>query len=470
MGPNGIILLATAAGAATAGVTVFGLGAPFLAAGAATLLGAVGGASALAAVQSAQGRRAAEARFDTLASEMVLIRQRQAEFDAKLLAVDQRTVESPALVWRAATADIQVLGSLVSDLAKTVAEHDEKLGGSAAPAAKDLVLPSTTPPPPSWFEDEAELGFTSDIGPLTAAAPAPEPAPSRAPSPAVISELKSTLAAALMSDRLELCLQPYVTLPQRKVAGYEATLSLKAENGALQGAAELRAAARAAGMDRDLDRILVERTGQVLRVLRARDRIVAVTCAVSGDSLLDPAFRSAVEAVARSEGKLAQNVMLAFPLADAARLKADGAAALEALKRTGVTLGAVATGPAGVDAAALERLGVIELRLPATAMLADPAGAGDIHPADLGEMLERRNIRMLLTGVESESAVRDLLDFAAALAQGDLFGAARPVRPEVLQPRPVGEPGAGARIRAAQAPADAPGARRQSFRSLLRRA
>jgi cyclic-di-GMP phosphodiesterase, flagellum assembly factor TipF len=390
---------------------------------------------------------------------MVLLRQRQAELDAKLAVVDQRTVESPALVWRAATADIQVLGSLVSDLARAVADHDEKLSGGAVPAARSLVLPQTTPPPASWFEDDAEPGFTADVGPLTEAAGPPVP---RTPSPSVISELKSTLAAAMVSDRLELCLQPFVALPQRRVVGYEATLSLKAGSGELQGAPELRAAAAAAGMERDLDRMLVERTGQVLRVLRARERVISVTCMIGGESLKDAGFRSAVEAVARGEGKLAQNIRLSFPLADAPMLARDGAPALDALRRTGVTLGVVAPGPAGIDAAALERLGATEVSLPAAAMLGEQAAQGDIHPADLNEMLDRRNIRLLLTGVASEAEVRDLLDFSAALAQGDLFGAARPVRPEVLQPRPVpADQSAPARIRAAQPQADLGGPRRR---------
>jgi cyclic-di-GMP phosphodiesterase, flagellum assembly factor TipF len=458
-------IVAAVGGAAAAGTALYGLGAASAAVGGAAVLGGVASLSCIAALQALRGRRAEEARFDTLAAEMVLLRQRQMDADAKLRDVEQRALESPALIWRAATADIQVLGALVSDLAKSVAEHDDKLTGGAP--ARELVLPHTSPPPPSWFEDDAELGFTADASPEMTAAAAPA-AVQEAPSPGIMAELKSTLAAALMSDRLELCLQPFVTLPQRKVVGYEATLSLKTGDGDLQGADALRAAAQAAGMGRDLDRILLERTGQVLRVLRARERIVAITCAVSGDSLLDPAFRSAVEAVARSEGKLAQNIMLSAPLADMARLGSEGAQALEALQRTGVTLGVAAAAAAGIDAAGLEKLGVAEVRLPVQALAT--GAAGDIHPADIAEMLDRRNIRLLVTGVDAEAEVRDLLDLQAALAQGELFGPSRPVRPEVLQPRAVGDAGAATRMRQAKTIAEPPQPRRQSFRSLLRRA
>jgi cyclic-di-GMP phosphodiesterase TipF (flagellum assembly factor) len=472
MGPHGILHVAAGAtGAAAAGAATWGLGAPVFAIGLTALFGGMGVASFATAWMAGRARAAAEARFDTLAQEMVLIRQRQIDFEAKFVDVERRASESPALIWRAATSDIQVLGSLVSDLARTVAEHDAKLAvGLTLPAeqaaigadAPVVVLPATSPPPASWFEDEAELGFTADAGAV--------PSPPRAAKAAVLAELKSTLATALASDRMELCLQPYVTLPQRKIAGYEATLSLRSESGEMQSAEELRAAARAAGMATEMDRLLIERAGQVLRVLRARDRIVAVTCAIEGSSLLDANFRSSVEMVARAEGKLAQNILLSVPLADAARLKAEGEAALDSLRRTGVALGVHATAAAGIDAAGLEKIGVREARLPAAALVGGGTAEGaDIHPADISELLERRGIRLLVTGVDGEATVRDLLDCSAALAQGALFGPSRPVRPEVLQPRAVQEPGAPSRTRTAP-PTEADQPRRQSFRSMLRRA
>jgi cyclic-di-GMP phosphodiesterase, flagellum assembly factor TipF len=498
MGPQSILYLGGAlGGAVAAGAAFVSSGAPAAAAAGAALLGGVSVTACIAVLKAERGRRASDARFDTLAEEVVLLRQRQADFETKLGSIHHQSVESPALVWRAATADIQVLGSLVSDLAKTVAEHDAVLsaedadapveaavsrataqggiqGGVGVTAGSSFMLPQTSPPPASWFEDEADPGFTADPQPAPAFAHASaQPAQRATVSPAMLAELKSTLAAALTSDRLELCLQPFVTLPQRKVAGYEAVLRLKGENNELQDAQELRAAAKLAGMDRDLDRILIERTGQVLRVLRARERVVSITCPISGESLMDAPFRSAVEAVARSEGKLAQNIMLSAPLDDMPKLQAGGDDPLAALRRTGVVLGVRARSSGGIDAASLEKAGVTEVRMDASVLVgaSDRDAAGDIHPADVSELLERRGIRLLVTGVDSEDVVRDLLDLSAALAQGGLFGASRPVRPEVLQPRAVREPSVAPRPSRAAKPAEPPqGAKRQSFRSLLRRA
>jgi cyclic-di-GMP phosphodiesterase, flagellum assembly factor TipF len=488
MGPHWIMLATAAAGAGVSGAAAYGLGAGLPMLGLTTLMGAASVGAVTAAVFATRGRAVADARFETLAQEMIQIREKQADTEARLEAVERKAQESPALVWRAATADIQVLGTLVSDLAKSVAEHDEKLAGispqvsapaePAADAEDGFMLPRTTPPPASWFEDEAEP-VLAETAPAQAMPPvaaavgaavgaavlAPEPV---VPSRAVVAELRSTLASALASERLEICLQPYVTLPQRRVAGYEAALALKAGDGAARDAGSLRMAARASGMTAELDRLLVERAGQVLRVLRARERSVAMTCAISGASLTDADFRSAVETVARAEGKLAQNLLLSVPLADVPHLLAEGKAALQSLARSGVSLGVHAEAVHGLDAAALERIGTRELRLPANALVGVDGVGTDIHPADLNELLERRNIRLLVTDIDNERIMRDLLDCAAAFGQGALFGASRPVRPEVLQPRQVAD-GPAAQSSARTAP-EMQQARRQSFRSVLRRA
>jgi cyclic-di-GMP phosphodiesterase TipF (flagellum assembly factor) len=487
MGPLPFILAAAGAGAAAGGAAGFALGAGGVVLGFTALLSGTAAGSFAAALAAARARSAVEARFGTLAEEMVLIRQRQAEWEQKLSDVERSAKESSALVWRAATSDIQVLGSLVSDLARSVAAHEERLdkmahpaappsAASVAPSARSVLLPRTSPPPRSWFEEDEEQTKPSDEGrePPRLQDEAEDRAGEKIPDAAaarasLVGELKSTLAAALAGDRLEICLQPFVALPQRRVAGYEATLALKAGDDAPRDAERLAAAARACGMTAELDRLLIERAGQVLRVLRARERVVAMTCAVSARSLIDAGFRSAVEAVARAEGKLAQNIVLSIPADEAAALLGEGGReALESLGRSGVGLGVSAATAAGLDLAMLERIKARELRLAAAALLGD--GRPDIHPADVSEMLERRGVRLLITGIDSEATMRDLLDCAATLGQGALFGASRPVRPEVLHPRPVAEQRAAQRVEAARSAVKPQQPARQSFRSLLRRA
>src|SRR5258705_7490044 len=58
---------------------------------------------------------------------------------------------------------------------------------------------------------------------------------------------------------------------------------------------------------------------------------------------------------------------------------------------------------------------------------------GDIHPADLSDLLARYHIDLIAERIESEGVVVDLLDFDVRFGQGFLFSQPRPVRAEAMQ-------------------------------------
>jgi cyclic-di-GMP phosphodiesterase, flagellum assembly factor TipF len=479
----------------------------FLAAGGTSLIAVVGGfitatlALSLRYVWVVKAQHAGlQSLFADLQGEVTDIKERQAQYDLKMAEVERRTIESPALVWRAATADIEVLGSLVSDLAKSVGEHELKLTGFTAPdistrAVAYDVPTSSSQTAPDWFEDDAELGFTADssspVPDVTSYFEASEKVVSQpvflAPSPSVMKELKTTLATALASERLELCLQPIVMLPQRKTKGYEATLRLKGENGDLQSDTELRRIAAATGLEAESDRVLVERAVQVLRVLRARNREVSICCAVSANALADSGFRSAIESLVRSDGKLAKAITLEIRDADFRAKLPQTREAMATLGRLGVGIGVTDIHNLRFDISDMAACGIRQIRVPVHLMRdgGDGNAAPDIHASDMAELLQRKGIDLLVSDITSEQSVLDLLDQAVPLAQGVVFGASRPVRPEVLEPKVVAdsakkstddlplERNAQQRTSAEGNNAgktSANGRSRQSFRSLLRRA
>jgi cyclic-di-GMP phosphodiesterase, flagellum assembly factor TipF len=292
----------------------------------------------------------------------------------------------------------------------------------------------------------------------------------------LVLELRTTLASALASDRLELCLQPIVTLPQRKPRGYDASLRLKGENGDLQTNADLRRIAVATGLEPELDKVLVERAIQVLRVLRARNKETTVCCAIAGLSLRNADFMTRLENLVRSDEKLARAVVLEVSHADFHELEPVIAETVASLQRLGVTIGLSELPDLRMDVAELLQRRILQVRV-AAQMLQHATQQSeritDIHPADLAELLQRKGIELLVCDVADEQTVLDLLDQAVPMAQGPVFGAARPVRPEILAPKAVSNPQQtrkaegrepdGSTTRNAKLP-------RQSFRSLLRRA
>ena len=489
---NPIALLGAAAALGAAlGASALGLaGAPAAAAVVGGLIAALGTVGGWQAWRQAGDVTRLEASLAEARAAVIDLAERQAQAEARMAETERRTIESPALVWRAATADIEVLGTLVSNLAQAVAGHEKRLDAAAAAApaapepsaealsapAPEAATPAAPAPPPALdlFEPEAELGFTADApSPAVAAARAATSAAVSSlaypPPVAVMAELKTTLAAALASDRLELCLQPIVGLPQRQVRGYEATLRLKGEAGDLQDNADLRRIAAATGLEAEFDRALVERAVQVLRILRARNRDVAAVCVVAGASLGAEAFTAMLESLARSDRSLIGAVTLEIAEAEFRAFDADRLQAMRLLADRGAGFGLGRPASLTLDAGEATAAGIRQLRLPIDMLLNAARGqaATDIHPADLPEFLRRRGIELMVCDVETEQSVLELLEFAAPLATGPLFGAARPVRPEVLEPKAVSD-GAFAAAEPAAPPAARP--QRQSFRSLLRRA
>ncbi len=416
---------------------------------------AAGTASMAHAWRESQTRLRLERTLAETRREMVDLIERQARTEAKMGEIERRTIESPALVWRAATEDIEALSGLVSRLAKAVADHDQRLGTLQAARTS---------------EPRTEPAALAEVVREQAEAPQLAPSIFESAPPEVIAELKSTLAVALASDRLELFLEPVAALPQRSIKGYEATLRLK---GAPPEEADLRRIATATGLRADLDRVLVERAVQVLRILRARNREATALCRIGGESLSAEPFRADLDTLARTDPTLAAAVTLELAEADFQALDASGREGMSALAEKGFTFSLSDIGQLSPALAEAGSLGVNRLRIAADDLLQAQSAPGtgtDIHPADLPEFLRRRGLELLVSGVETEQTVLDLLEVAAPLAMGPLFGVARPVRPEILEPKAV-TPGAPREEQAAEeASAAAPRPRRQSFRSVLRRA
>jgi cyclic-di-GMP phosphodiesterase, flagellum assembly factor TipF len=134
------------------------------------------------------------------------------------------------------------LGSLVRALADTVPGHDAVLRQTGAPQP---IAPRTMPP----VTDAPELALSE-----TQAVTAPQ---SFVPLHRGIGP--ETVLQAIDAQRIDMYLQPIVTLPQRKVRYYEAKSRLRTEEGDVVPAAEFIDEAEAAGLMPRIDNLRAKR-------------------------------------------------------------------------------------------------------------------------------------------------------------------------------------------------------------------
>ena len=87
------------------------------------------------------------------------------------------------------------------------------------------------------------------------------------------------------SNRVDLYLQPIVTLPQRKVRYYEAVMRLRTDDGKEWQPSDILDPPIAAALTPRIDNLLVLRCVQVVRRLQVQNREIGLFCGISLDTL-----------------------------------------------------------------------------------------------------------------------------------------------------------------------------------------
>ena len=94
------------------------------------------------------------------------------------------------------------------------------------------------------------------------------------------TQMLATLRNAIDENRIDIFLQPMVTLPQRKVRFYEAVTRVRDERDQLIAAEEFISVAEASGLICRVDNMVMLRCVQVLRRLMVRNKDVGAFCNV----------------------------------------------------------------------------------------------------------------------------------------------------------------------------------------------
>ncbi len=351
-----------------------------------------------------------------------------AEFGRRLAAVEGRVVSANSTGSdriQAVLGEINELGVLVKQLASSVASHDDLLASGAMAA----------PPAPAAVADEPEPRSTEAPAPAVVARPAPvaTPAPAAATDAAARSQpqLLAAIKNAVEENRLDIYLQPMVTLPQRKVRFYEAVTRLRDDKDQILTADDFIATAESAGLIGRIDHMVMLRCVQVLRRLMVRNKDVGVFCNVSAATLGNPAHFAQCLDFLEANRALAPSFVLEFKQATFRNLGPTENEHLAALSLRGYRFSIDHVSDLRVEPRELADRGVRFIKVPASLLL-DPrqSSTSDIHPSDLSDLLGRFGIDLIAEKIEGERAVVDLLDFDVRFGQGFLFAPPRPLRPE----------------------------------------
>jgi cyclic-di-GMP phosphodiesterase TipF (flagellum assembly factor) len=349
------------------------------------------------------------------------------ELSRRINSVESR-VESTVTRARGAddpiAAEIGELGGLVRQIADTVAAHEAALQGES------VMRPITAMP-------------SNDFKPSPAAPAAFEPPLALSESDAVsgtrrfaglsregIGEL---IGKAADANRIDLYLQPIVTLPQRKVRYYEALSRLRTEESDIIPAGDFIDYAEAVGLMPKIDNLLLFRCVQVTRRLQLKSRDVGLFCNISASTLTDQGHFKQILDFMDANRALSNALMFEFTQEAYRAFGPMENEGLSALAERGFRFSMDHVTDLRMEPKELADRWFRFLKVPAKLLLNKAANAqSDIHPEDLADLLARSGIDLIAERIENENMVVDLLEYDVRFGQGFLFSAPRPVRAEAL--------------------------------------
>jgi cyclic-di-GMP phosphodiesterase, flagellum assembly factor TipF len=253
--------------------------------------------------------------------------------------------------------------------------------------------------------------------------------------------LLATIHDALAENRVDLYLQPVVSLPQRRTIFYESFTRLRAADDRVMMPAEYLSAAEGEGLVPAIDNLLLFRCAQIVRRLARQDRKVGVFCNVALSSLGDDTFFPQFLDFLSQNRDL--NQALIFELGQATF---DARGAVEArnmakLADLGFRFSIDKVQTLDLDFADLQRSDVKFMKVAADLLieqLLDLDGASalpslrDISAADFAGLTRRYGIELIAEKCESERQIVDILELDIAMGQGHLFGEPRAIKEAVL--------------------------------------
>jgi cyclic-di-GMP phosphodiesterase, flagellum assembly factor TipF len=317
--------------------------------------------------------------------------------------------------------EIGELGILVRQIAETVASHAALLQAQGSAPAAAVPTP-TQPLEPEPVRDALNLSESDAISGR------------RRFHGMRNDEIADLISQAIDAGRVDLYLQPIVTLPQRKVRSYEALSRLRMEDGEIVPAVDFIEVADSVGLTPKIDTLLIFRCVQVLRRLQLKSRDVGLFCNISAATLSEASsFRQFIDFMDANRA-LASSLTFEFSQSDYRGFGPLEKESLAAIAERGFRFSMDHVTDLRVEPKELADQWFRYVKVPAKLLLDRTTSAKtDIHPEDLADLLARSGVDLISEHIESEGTVVDLLDYDVRFGQGFLFSPPRPVRAEALQ-------------------------------------
>ncbi len=258
--------------------------------------------------------------------------------------------------------------------------------------------------------------------------------PKNEPQPEGKSEtLLAVINEAIEANRIELFMQPVVSLPERDLVYYEALSRLRNDLGQLLVPEDYADIADKAGLTSIIDNQSILMAIRVVQKLIARGKAKHLFCHLAFASLRDADFFAEFMDFMEANQWLNEHLVFVIDQPSFDEAGAYDVERLQEIAKLGFCFSLDQVHRLDIDFKNLSEMNFRYIKIKAELLLGNVASAkAEIHPADLAPYLERLNIVLIVSDIARESLVRQLKDYKVQHAQGALFCEPKPVRADVL--------------------------------------
>lgn len=247
-------------------------------------------------------------------------------------------------------------------------------------------------------------------------------------------ELLPVLRTAIEANRIDLFLQPIVTLPERKLRYCDAVARVRTDAGDLVGEDRYRRVAELAGLLPRIDNVVLVKSVQLLRRLGPESKLKRVFCGLSAPSLLDRDFFPELVEFLEENSALGESLTFQLSQRAIADLGESELMSLKTLGKLGFCFSVNQVAHLDLDFGALRDYFFRFVKIDAETFLHGMERArAPVVAGDLVDYLGRFDLKLIIDEIADEGSIAALLDRGVELAQGDLFAAPTPVSAEMFR-------------------------------------
>jgi cyclic-di-GMP phosphodiesterase, flagellum assembly factor TipF len=245
-------------------------------------------------------------------------------------------------------------------------------------------------------------------------------------------ELVDIVRQSIERSRIDLYLQPIVTLPDRKLRYYEALTRIRTKAEGLILPGTFIPVAERSGLMPLIDNVMLVKSVQTLRRLPEGSKIKGIFCNISVHSLLDADFFPELVEFMEENSNLSDSLYFEVSQQAIRGLSSNELESLNTLGALGFRFSLDHVADLDVDFAALRDRHFRFVKIEAATFLRGMEETG-ARAADLRNALEPFGLELIVEKVEDEESVAKVMDYGIELAQGYLFAEPKPITPEMFR-------------------------------------